>query len=69
MDGSIEPLDDDAPDVLSSGREPAGIVSEVGSEVCVIPELLPVAVSVKTVVAEVWMEKFVLIRKRVRLSL
>ena len=26
VDGSIEPLDDDAPDVLISGREPAGIV-------------------------------------------
>ena len=61
MDGSIEPLNDDAPDVLSSGREPAGIVSEVGSDVCVIPDLLPVAVAMKTEVAEVWMEKFALI--------
>ena len=61
VDGSIEPLDDDAPDVLSSGREPAGISSEVGSDVCVVPDLPPAAVSMRTVVAEVWMERFVLV--------
>ena len=61
VDGGIEPLDDDAPDVLTSGREPAGIVLEVGSDICVVPDLLPVAVSAKTVVAEVVMEKFVLV--------
>ena len=60
VDGSIEPLDDDGPDVLTSGMEPARIVQEVGSDVCVVPDLLPVAVTVKTVVAEVVMEKFVL---------
>ena len=36
VDGSIEPLDDDAPEVLSSGREPAGGSSEVGSDVCMV---------------------------------
>ena len=56
VDGSIEPLDDDAPDVLASGREPSGGRSEVGRDVCVIPDLLPTAVSVRTVVAEMWME-------------
>ena len=61
VDGSIEPLDDDVPDVLSSGRETAGISSEVGSDVCVVPDLPPAAVSVRTVVAEVWMERFVLV--------
>ena len=61
MDGSIEPLDDDAPDVLASGEKPAGGSSEVGSEVCVVPDLLPTAVSVRTVVAEKWMERFVLV--------
>ena len=61
VDGSIEPLDDDAQDVLSSGRETAGISSEVGSDVCVVPDLPPAAVSVRTVVAEVWMERFVLV--------
>ena len=45
MDGSIEPLDDDAPDLLSSGREPAGGSSEVDSDVCVVQDLLPTAVS------------------------
>ena len=33
VDRSIETLDDDAPDVSISGREPAEIVSEVGSDV------------------------------------
>ena len=61
VDGSIEPLDDDAPDVLSSEREPAGGSSEVGRDVCVVPDLLPTAVSVRTVVAEMWMERFVLV--------
>ena len=57
----IEPLDDDAPDVLTSRREPAEIVSEVGSDVCVVQDLLPVAVSVETVVADAVMEKFVFV--------
>ena len=61
VDGSIELLDDDAPDVLSSGREPAGGSSEVGSDVCVVQDLLPTAVSVRTVVAEMWMERLVLV--------
>ena len=39
VDGSIEPLDDDAPDVLESGKEPAGGSSEVGSDVCVVLDL------------------------------
>ena len=53
VDGSIEALDDDAPEVLSSGRETAGISSEVGSDGCVVPDVPPAAVSVRTVVAEV----------------
>ena len=61
VDGSIEPLDDDAPDVLSSGREPARGSSEVSSDVCVVQDLLPSAVFVRTVVAEMWMESFVLV--------
>ena len=58
---SIEPLDDDAPDVLSSRRERAGGSSEVGRDVGVVPDLLPTVVSVRTVVAEMWMERFVLV--------
>ena len=61
VDGSIEPLDDDAPDVLASGKKPAGGSSEVSSDVWVVPDLLPTAVSVRTVVAEKWMERFVLV--------
>ena len=57
---SIESLNVDAPDALASGKEPAGGSSEVGSDVCVVPDLLPTAVSVSTVVAEKWMEWFVL---------
>ena len=52
MDGSIEPLDDDAPDVLSPGREPARGSSEVGRDVCVVPDLLPTPVSMRTVLAD-----------------
>ena len=36
VDGSKEPLDDDAPEVLSSGREPTAESSEVGRDVCVV---------------------------------
>ena len=45
----------------SSGREPAGGSSEVGSAICVVQDRLPTAVSMRTVVAEMWMEKFVLV--------
>ena len=61
VDRSIEPLDDDAPDVLISGREPAEIVSDVGSDVWVVPNQLPVVVSVERVVEDAVMEKFVLV--------
>ena len=61
VDRSIELLDNDAPDVLISGREPAERVSDVGSDVCTVPNQLPVVVSVQTVVADEVMEKFVLV--------
>ena len=50
VDGSIEPFE----------RAPAGGSSEVGRDVCVVPDLLQTAVSVTTVVSEKWMERFVL---------
>ena len=56
VDGSIESLDVDAPDVLASGKETAGGSSEVGSDVCVVSDLLQTAVSMRTVVAEKWMD-------------
>ena len=45
---------------MASEEDPAGGSSDVGSDVCVVPDLLPTAVSVRTVVAEKWMEWFVL---------
>ena len=60
VDESIEPLDDDAPEVLSSGRKPAAGSSEVDGDVCVVPDLLQTAVSVTKVVSEKWMERLVL---------
>ena len=47
-------------DVLASGEDPAGGSSDVGSDVCVVPDPLPTAVSIRTVVAEKWMDRFVL---------
>ena len=47
-------------DGLASGDDPAGGSSDVGSDVCVVPDPIPTAVSVRTVVAEKWMDRFVL---------
>ena len=46
-------------DGLPSAENPAGGSSDVGSEICVVPDPLPTAVSVRTVVAEKWMDRFV----------
>ena len=45
---------------LASGDDPAGGSSAVGSDVCAVPVPIPTAVSVRTVVAEKWMDRFVL---------
>ena len=47
-------------DGLASGDDNAGGSSDVGSDICVIPDPIPTAVSVSTVVAEKWMDRFVL---------
>ena len=47
-------------DGLAFGDDPAGGSSDVGSDVCVVPDPIPTAVSVRTVVAEKWMDRFVL---------
>ena len=47
-------------DGLASGDDPARGSSDVGSDVCVVPDPLPTAVSMRTVVAEKWMDWFVL---------
>ena len=45
VDMSIEPLDDDGPDVISSGRESTGMKSDVNHDICVEPDQLLVVVS------------------------
>ena len=57
---SIESLDVDTPDAVASGKETAGGSSKVGSDICVVLDVLQTAVSVTTVVSEKWMERFVL---------
>ena len=47
-------------DGSASADDPAGESSDVGSDVCVVPDLLLTAVSMRTVVAEKWMDRFVL---------
>ena len=47
-------------DGLTSGDDPAGGSSDVGSDVCIVPDPISTAVSVRTVVAEKWMDRFVL---------
>ena len=60
VDGKVLNLNDLRSDVLASGEDPAGGSSDVGSDVCVVPDPLLSAVSVRTVVAEEWMDWFVL---------
>ena len=57
---SVESLDVYAPDAMASVKETAGGSSKVGSDICVVPDMLQTAVSVTTVVTEKWMERFVL---------
>ena len=57
---SAESLDVYAPDAVASGKETADGSSKVGSDICVVPDMLQTAVSVTTVVTEKWMERFVL---------
>ena len=47
-------------DGLASGDDPAGRSSDVGSDVCVVQDPMPTAISVRTVVADKWMDRFVL---------
>ena len=46
-------------DGLASAEDPTGGSSDVGSEICLVPDPLPTAVSVRSVVAEKWMDRFV----------
>ena len=47
-------------DGLASDDDPARRSSDVGSDVCVIQDPIPTAVSMRTVVTEEWMDRFVL---------
>ena len=47
-------------DGLASGDDPAKESSDVGSNVCVVSDSMPTAVSVWTVVTEKWMDRFVM---------
>ena len=60
MERFVLHLDDLRSDGLASGEDPAGGSSDVGSDICVVPDLLPTAVTVRTEVAEKWMGWFVL---------
>ena len=45
VDKSIEPLDDDGPDIVISRRESTVMISDVGRDICMEPDQLPVVVS------------------------
>ena len=45
---------------VASDDDPAGESSDVGSDVCVVLDPIPTAVSVRTVVTEKWMDRFVI---------
>ena len=47
-------------DGLASGDDPAEESSDIGSDVCMVPDPMPTAVSVRTVVTEKWMDRFVI---------
>ena len=47
-------------DVFTSGDDPAKETSDVGSDVCVVSDSMLTAVSMRTVVTEEWMDRFVM---------
>ena len=47
-------------DGVASDDDPAGESSDVGSDVGVVPDPIPTAVTVRTVVTEKWMDRFVI---------
>ena len=60
MERFVIDLDVLCSDGLAFGDDPAGGSLDVGSDVCVVPDPIPTAVSVRTVVAEKWIYRFVL---------
>ena len=59
MERFVIDLDVLCSDGLASAEGPAGGSSDVGSEICVVPDPLPTAVYIQSVVAEKWMDRFV----------
>ena len=60
MERFVMDLDVLCSDVFTSGDDPAEESSDVGSDVCVVSDSMPTAVSVQTVVTEEWMDRFVM---------
>ena len=60
MERFVMDLDVLCSDGLTSGDDPAKESSDVGSDVCVVSDSMPTAVSVRTVVTEKWMDRFVM---------
>ena len=60
MDRFVMDLDVLCSDGLASGDDPAKESSDVGSDVCVVSDSMPTAVSVRRVVTEEWMDQFVM---------
>ena len=60
MERFVMDLDVLCSDGVASGDDPAGESSDVGSDVYVVPDPMPTVVSVRTVVTEKWMDRFVI---------
>ena len=60
MERFLIDLDVLCPDGVASDDDPAGESLAVGSDVCVVPDPIPTEVSVRTVVTEKWMDRFVM---------
>ena len=60
MERFVMDLDVLCSDGLVSCDDPAKESSDVGSDICVVSDSMPTAVSVRTVVTEKWMDRFVM---------
>ena len=60
MERFVIDLDVLCSDGMASDDGLAGESLDVGSDVCVVPDPIPTAVSVRTVVTEKWMDRFVI---------
>ena len=60
MERSVMELNVLCSDGLASGDDPAKESSDVGSDVCMVADSMPTAVSVRTIVTEEWMDRFVM---------